>query len=72
MSSNNSKINILPKMELTKSSKSILLEKCQELGIKKCKSKSKSHLIDLIRSKTQNEDNGEVKKRKQNITIRKL
>jgi len=62
MSSINSKINILPKMELTKSSKSILLEKCQELGIKKCKSKSKSQLIDLIRSKTQNEDNGEVKK----------
>ena len=61
MSSINSKVNILPKMELTKLSKSILLEKCQELGIKKYKSKSKSQLIDLIKSKTQNEDNYEVK-----------
>lgn len=61
MSSINSKINIQQKMELTKSSKSILLEKCQELGIKKCKSKSKSQLIDLIKSKTQNEDKCEVK-----------
>jgi hypothetical protein len=61
MSSINSKINIQQKMELTKLSKSILLEKCQELGIKKCKSKSKSQLIDLIKSKTQNEDKCEVK-----------
>ena len=61
MSSINSKVNILPKMELTKLSKSILLEKCQELGIKKYKSKSKSQLIDLIKSKTQNEDKCEAK-----------
>jgi len=61
MASINIKINIQQKMELTKLSKSILLEKCQELGIKKCKSKSKSQLIDLIKSETQNEDKCEVK-----------
>ena len=31
-----------------------LLEKCEELGIKKCKSKNKGELIDLINTKTQN------------------
>ena len=40
-------------MELTKLSKTELLEKCEELGITKCKSKNKSELIDLINVKTQ-------------------
>jgi len=35
-------------MELTQLTKTQLLEKCNELGIKKCKSKSKSQLIELI------------------------
>ena len=45
---------IIEKMELTKLSKTELLEKCEELGIKKCKSKNKGELIDLINTKTQN------------------
>ena len=35
-------------------SKQALLEKCEELGIKKCKSKNKSELIELINQHTQN------------------
>jgi len=35
-------------MDLTKLTKTELLEKCEELGIKKCKSKNKGELIDLI------------------------
>jgi len=38
-------------MDLTKLSKPTLLLKCEELGFKKYKSKSKSELIDLINSK---------------------
>jgi DNA (cytosine-5)-methyltransferase 1 len=38
-------------MDLTKLSKNELLAKCQELGIKNCKSKNKSELIDLINNK---------------------
>ena len=38
-------------MDLTKLSKSKLLEKCEELGITKYKSKNKSILIDLIHKK---------------------
>lgn len=38
-------------MDLTKVSKIELLEKCEELGIKKCKSKKKGELIDLIQNK---------------------
>jgi DNA (cytosine-5)-methyltransferase 1 len=45
---------IIKKMELTKLSKTELLEKCEELGIKKCKSKNKGELIVLINTKTQN------------------
>jgi len=37
-------------MELTKLSKKELSEKCNELGITKCKSKNKSQLIELIKS----------------------
>lgn len=43
--------NIIVEMDLTKLSKSKLLEKCEELGITKCKSKNKSELINLINSK---------------------
>jgi DNA (cytosine-5)-methyltransferase 1 len=43
--------NITSNMNLTKLSKAKLLEKCQELGITKCKSKNKSELINLINSK---------------------
>lgn len=35
-------------MELDKLSKKELLEKCQEIGFTKCKSKNKNQLIDLI------------------------
>ena len=44
---------IVEEMDLTKLSKIVLLEKCEELGITKCKSKNKSELIDLINVKTQ-------------------
>jgi DNA (cytosine-5)-methyltransferase 1 len=45
---------IIEEMELTKLSKTELLAKCEELGIKKCKSKNKCELIDLINNtKTQ-------------------
>ena len=40
-------------MDLTKLSKTELLEKCGELGIIKCKSKNIGELIDLINLKTQ-------------------
>jgi DNA (cytosine-5)-methyltransferase 1 len=41
-------IHSIKEMELTKLSKTELLAKCEELGIKKCKSKNKGELIDLI------------------------
>jgi len=41
-------------IDYSKLSKSELLIKCKELGIKHCNSKIKSDLIDLINSKTQN------------------
>ena len=40
-------------MNLSKLSKSELLTKCEELGLSKCKSKTKVELIDLINSKSQ-------------------
>ena len=42
---------IIEEMDLTKLSKTELLEKCEELGITKCKSKNKCELIDLINQK---------------------
>jgi site-specific DNA-methyltransferase (adenine-specific) len=39
-------------MDLTKLSKAELLTKCEELGIKKCKSKKTGELINLINNKT--------------------
>jgi DNA (cytosine-5)-methyltransferase 1 len=44
---------IIKEMDLTKLSKKELLEKCEEDGIKKCKSKNKGELIDLIKVKTE-------------------
>lgn len=49
---------IIEEMELTKLSKTEILEKCEELGIKKCKSKNKGELIDLINVKTQPKKGG--------------
>ena len=49
---NNITYNI-EEMDLSNLSKNELLEKCEELGIKKCKSKNKCELIDLINVKTQ-------------------
>ena len=43
----------IKKMDLTKMSKTKLLEKCEELGIKKCNSKNKGELINLINDTTQ-------------------
>lgn len=45
--------SIIAEMDLTKLKKIELLEKCEELGIKKCKSKNKGELIILINLKTQ-------------------
>ena len=42
---------IIEEMELTKLSKTELLEKCEEIGIKKYKSKNKEDLINLIQNK---------------------
>lgn len=44
-------ICIIKEMDLSKLSKTELLDKCEELGIKKCKSKNKSELIELINQK---------------------
>jgi site-specific DNA-methyltransferase (adenine-specific) len=41
-------------MDLTKFSKSELLNKCDELGITKCKSKNKTELIEIINKKINN------------------
>jgi len=41
---------IIKEMEITKLSKKELLSKCEELGIKKCKSKNKDELIELVNS----------------------
>ena len=52
---NNSNITyIIEEMDLTKLSKSELLAKCEELGIKKCKSKNKDELIEIINKKQTN------------------
>lgn len=48
---NNNKNNMIEKM-----SKLELLKKCQELGIRKCSSKNKSELINLINSKNNFQD----------------
>lgn len=48
-------------MDISKMSKLELLEKCKELGIKKCSSKNKSQLIELINSKIKLQDDNEPK-----------
>ena len=48
---NISNININKEMDLFKSSKSELLEKCKEMNITKYSSKNKSQLIEIIHSK---------------------
>ena len=58
MSDTNSNITcIIEEMDLTKLSKTELLEKCEEYGITKCKSKKKSELIDLITAKIKLKEN---------------
>lgn len=51
MTSNSSITYIIEEMDLTKLSKTELLVKCQEVGIKKCKSKNKEELIALLENK---------------------
>ena len=57
--------------ELTKLSKKELLEKCEELGITRCKSKNKGDIIELIKNGTSNVKNSKiefhVKEEKMNI-----
>jgi len=53
MDKNNSIVCNIQEMDLTKLSKAELLVKCEELELKKCKSKNKSELIELINSKSQ-------------------
>ena len=47
-------------MDLTKLKKIELLEKCEELGITKCKSKNKGELITLIQNKQVEKNNDEI------------
>jgi DNA (cytosine-5)-methyltransferase 1 len=54
--------NEVKEMDLSKLSKTELLEKCEELGIKKCKSKNKSELIDLINQKQKTSQTNSSKK----------
>jgi len=48
---------IIEEMDLTKLTKHELLTKCEEVGIKKCKSKNKGELIELINSKNETKIN---------------
>ena len=47
---------IIEEMDLTKLSKTELLEKCKALGITKCKSKNKAELIQLINNHSTKEE----------------
>jgi hypothetical protein len=62
-------------MDLTKLSKTKLLEKCEELGITKCKSKNKHEMIDLINKKLDIDKNlllnNQIKIIKEDETIEK-
>jgi hypothetical protein len=49
--------NNTSKMDLSKLSKKDLLVECDNLGITKCKSKSKDEIIKLINSKNNNSNN---------------
>jgi site-specific DNA-methyltransferase (adenine-specific) len=46
-------MELIQETDLTKLSKTLLLQKCNELGFVKCKSKNKKELIELINSKKQ-------------------
>ena len=52
---------IIEEMDLTKLSKSALLVKCNEHGLKKCKSKNKSELIELINNSKQDTQPDNIK-----------
>ena len=52
-------INTTEKMDISKMSKTDLLERCKELGIKKFSSKNKSQLIELINSNHKTNNNTE-------------
>ncbi len=47
-------------MDLTKLSKTELLSKCEELGFKKCKSKNKNYLINIIEKNTTHQNKIEL------------
>jgi site-specific DNA-methyltransferase (adenine-specific) len=52
-------IKITEQMDISKMSKIDLLEKCKELGIKRCSSKNKPQLIELIKSHHKTSNNAE-------------
>lgn len=52
MTDNNNIVYKIAEMDLTNLSNSELLAKCEELGIKKCKSKNKKGLINLLQNKS--------------------
>ena len=49
-------INIYKQMDTSKMTKTLLLDKCKELKIKNCNSKSKSELIEFINLKNKLHD----------------
>ena len=61
-------------MDLSKYSKKELLDKCEELGIEKCKSKNKSILIELINNKIKIEDDNinDLEKNKEDIIKKEI
>jgi len=61
MINNNNIVYNIEEMDLTKLSKTELLEKCDELGIAKYKSKNKGELIELINSKNTKKTNTQIK-----------
>jgi len=56
-------------MDLTKLTKTELLAKCEELGIKKCKSKNKEELINLLQNKLTEKENHEVSLEEEEVLI---
>lgn len=57
-------------MDLTKLSKTELLSKCAEIGLKKCKSKNKKELINLLEDKPSKEIINEIIQ--QNLAVNKI
>ena len=63
---NNNIMNNIEKMDFNKLSKNQLLEKCEEYGITKCKSKNKSQLLELLKNKiTKTEETEETEETKE-------